>query len=404
MDQVPVRSSALAQRLRTLEQVAVDGKAVFLRADLNVPLLPSGEVRDATRIDATLPTLRYLLERGCRVVVASHLGRPKGRPTEGMSLRPVAHALSQRLGQEVIFPGQVTGPEVDKAKARIRPGDVMLLENLRFDPREEADDEGFARELAQGMDLAVLDAFGSLHRAHASVHAIARVLTTVAGRLVAQEVAALGRLLDEEGLARPFVLVLGGAKIADKLGVLRHLALRADRVLVGGGMANTFLLAQGAQLGTSLVEPDQVPAAQELAAQLGERLRLPVDGRAARGLDDTSVEVVDARHVPQGWALYDIGPQTEEGFAQALRDAATVFWNGPMGVYERPLFAQGTQAVARAVAAAPGFTVVGGGDSAAAVAAAGLTDRVGHVSTGGGASLELLEGRSLPGLEVLWQS
>jgi phosphoglycerate kinase len=345
-----------------------------------------------------LPTLRMLLVRGASVVIASHLGRPKGKVVPALSLAPVARALSERLGREVPLVPAVTGPEVDRRILALGPGDVLLLENLRFDPREEKDDPAFAAELARGLDLLVDDAFGAAHRAHASVHALAAVLPAVAGLLVEREVAALGRVAAAEP---PFVVVLGGAKVADKLAMLDRLAGRADRLVVGGGMANTFLLARGLDMGRSLVEPERVEDARRLLDRLGDRLVLPLDLVVGRGPDDAAPRVAALDAVGDGMAL-DIGPRSRERFADALGDAHTVFWNGPMGMFERAPYRAGTEAVARAVAALGGaFTVVGGGDSVAALDQAGLQDRIDHVSTGGGASLEFVEGRELPGLSVL---
>lgn len=386
-------------RLRTLRDVRLDGRRVFLRADLNVPIGSDGGVRDASRIDAMLPTLRHLLERRCAVVVASHLGRPKGKVAPEFSLAPVARVLGDRLGRSVALAPGVTGPAVRDAVAALGADDLLLLENLRFDPREEKDDPAFAAELAQGLDLLVDDAFGAVHRAHASVHALAEVLPAVAGLLVAREVEALGRLIAAEP---PFAVVLGGAKVADKLAMLDALARRASRLVVGGGMANTFLLAQGARLGRSLVEPERLEDARRLAESLGERLVLPSDLVVGNGPDDESPRVVGADAVGDEEMALDIGPESQRRFAQALGGARTVFWNGPMGMFERKPYRAGTEAMAVAVAGlAHAFTVVGGGDSVAALNQAGLADRIGHVSTGGGASLEFVEGRELPGLTVL---
>lgn len=391
-------AEAGAGRLRTMDDTTLAGRRVFLRADLNVPLA-AGRVADATRIDAMLPTLRRLLDGGCAVVVASHLGRPKGQAVASLSMAPVAAALAERLGRPVPLAPGVVGPGVEALVTALGPGDVLLLENLRFDPREEQDDRAFAQALGRGLDLLVDDAFGAVHRAHASVHALAEVLPAVAGLLVVREVSALSRLVESAG--SPFVLVLGGAKVADKLGVLAQLGRRADRVVVGGGMANTFLRAAGGRLGRSLVEPDLLDQARTIARDLGPRLLLPVDLVVSGGPDDDSPHTVAADAVPDEAMALDIGPASCERFAAAIDGAATVFWNGPMGVFERPVYRTGTDAVARAVAGCAGFTVVGGGDSVAALHHAGVAARVDHVSTGGGASLELLEGQALPGLAVL---
>jgi phosphoglycerate kinase len=391
-------SDGASGRLRTLNDVDLHERRVFLRADLNVPIGPDGEVADASRIDAMLPTLERLLAHRCAVVVASHLGRPKGKVVPALSLGPVARALAARLGRPVPLAPAAVGPEVRAAVDALAAGELLLLENLRFDPREERDDPEFAAELGRGLDLLVDDAFGAVHRAHASVHALARLLPSVAGLLVEREVAALTRLLAPE---RPFVVVLGGAKVADKLAMLDALAGRADRLVVGGGMANTFLLAQGMRLGRSLVEPERVDDARRLLARLGDRLVLPTDLVVGAGVDDSAPRVVTAAGVGEEDMALDIGPASRERFAAALAGARTVFWNGPMGMFEREPYRAGTDAMARAVAALDAFTVVGGGDSVAALNGSGLADRVGHVSTGGGASLEFVEGRRLPGLAVL---
>jgi len=388
-----------AGRLRTLSGARLDGRRVFLRADLNVPIGSDGEVGDASRIDATLPTLHRLLDHGCAVVLASHLGRPKGKPAPEFSLAAVARALSARLGRTVPLAPAVTGPEVRAQVAALGGGDMLLLENLRFDPREEKDDPVFAAELAEGLDLMVDDAFGAVHRAHASVHALAEILESVAGLLVEHEVEALGRLVAAE---RPFVVVLGGAKVADKLAMLDTLARRANRLVVGGGMANTFLVAQGARLGRSLVEPERLEDARRLLGQLGDRLVLPVDLVVGTGPDDASPRTVPSTEVGEDDMALDIGPESRARFARALTGARTAFWNGPMGMFEKAAYRAGTDAMAHAVASlGAAFTVVGGGDSVAALNQAGLADRIGHVSTGGGASLEFVEGRELPGLAVL---
>lgn len=391
-----------ASDLATLDDVETRDRRVLVRADLNVPLTgegPSRGIRDRTRIDAVAPTLRALLDRGARVTVTSHLGRPKGTARPDLSLRPVARALSDALGQEVRFVSDVLGASAREARAALGPGEVLLLENLRFDPGEEQDDATFAKALAVGADVAVIDAFGAVHRAHASVHAVARFLPTVAGLLVEREVTALARVRDTP--EAPFVLVMGGAKIADKLGILRGLGLRAGRVLVGGGMANTLLAARGASLGRSLLENERLREAREILETLGSRLVLPTDLRVGTDPDDPDPSVQGPERLPADRMALDIGPETERAFAKALQGAHTVFWNGPMGVYEKTAYRQGTLRMAEAVADEPGFTVVGGGDSVAALAQSGRTAQVSHVSTGGGASLEFLEGRDLPGLEVL---
>lgn len=378
------------------------GARAFVRADLNVPL-EGGEVADATRIEATLPTLRRLLDAGAAVVVASHLGRPKG-PDPALSLRPVADALARALGRPVAFAGH--GEDAGGAVAALEPGEVLLRENLRFDPREEADDPEFGEELVAGVDLYVNDAFGSAHRAHASTHAAAlaarrRGLPAVAGELMAKELRYLGAALEDP--ERPFLAILGGAKISGKIEVVRHLLERSDGVLIGGAMANTFFRALGLETGTSLVEEARVDVARELMEMGGTRLTLPVDCVVLR--DGADAPIRAARdEVPVDGAILDIGPRSVGIFARAVAASRTIVWNGPMGRFERPPYDEGTRALARAIADAAGrgaTAIVGGGDTAAAVAEAGVAERMTHVSTGGGASLELLEGKSLPGVAVL---
>jgi phosphoglycerate kinase len=386
-----------------LGRAELAGRKVFVRVDFNVPLGPDG-IADDTRIRAALPTLRHLVENSARVILASHLGRPKGKVVAGLSLAPVAGRLGELVGRPVLTADDCVGPQVEAAVEAMKPGDILLLENLRFHPEEEAGDEGFARSLARLADVYVNDAFGAAHRAHASTAVMARfVERAVAGLLMKVELENLGRLLDDP--ARPFVTVLGGAKVSDKLGVIRHLLERVDTLVLGGGMANTFLLAQGRAMGDSLVEPDLVKEARavlEEAETLGKELLLPVDLVVARDFSaDAERQVEERPEVPDGWRAMDIGPRSAERFADIIRRAGSVFWNGPVGVFEFEPFMAGTEAVARAVADCPGMTVVGGGDSAAALARLGLADRVTHLSTGGGASLEFMEGRTLPGVACL---
>jgi phosphoglycerate kinase len=385
----------------TIEQLELAGKRVFLRADLNAPLA-RGEVSDDTRLRAVLPTIRYALTAGAAVVLASHLGRPKGTTPE-YSMRPVAERLGALLGQPVELAPDCVGPETAARAQALRPGEILLLENLRFHPEEEKNDDAFAGELATLADCYVNDAFAAAHRAHASIDAITRHLRpAAAGLLMQQELAALGRIL--EAPARPLVAILGGAKVSDKLVLVSHLLGRVDALLIGGGMAFTFLLALGHAVGRSLVEAERVEtarAALEMARRRGVRVVLPVDVLAAEGLDSPSGRAVGVREIPADLMGLDIGPRTVEAFAAALRTARTIAWNGPMGVFEKAPFAGGTVAVARAVVSAPAFSVVGGGDTIAAVAQAGVTDRIGYISTAGGAFLEYLEGRKLPGVEAL---
>ena len=386
---------------RSLDDLDVAGRRVLVRADLNVPII-DGAVGDDTRVRAALPTLRALMERGARVIVVSHLGRPKGGPSPELSLAPVAARLGELLGQPVRLADAVVGPSVAAAVEALAPGEALLLENVRFEPGEEANDPALARALASLADVYVNDAFGTAHRAHASTVGIAAHLPSCAGYLLRRESETLSALLDNP--ARPFVGILGGAKVSDKLAVAGNLLERLDALLLGGGMANTFLLAAGHAVGASLCEPDLADEAAAILAKgraLGVPILLPTDVVVASSVAAESGQVVPVAEVPNDAMILDIGPATVAAFAERIAGAGTVFWNGPMGVAERPAFARGTLGVARAVAACDGFTVVGGGDSIAALAATGLADAVGFVSTGGGASLELLEGRSLPGIAAL---
>ncbi len=382
----------------TVRDVEVRGRRVLLRVDFNVPLA-EGKVTDDTRIRAALPTLQYLLDQGAAVIVMSHLGRPK-QPDPAFSLRPVAERLGELLGRPVQMAPDCVGPEVEAMAAALQPGQVLMLENLRFHPEEERNDPEFARQLARLGDLCVNDAFGAAHRAHASVEAIARFIPVVAGFLMEREIRYLSQALTHP--ARPFVALLGGAKISDKIGVIESLLARADRVLIGGGMANTFLKAQGYAVGDSLVEDEALETARRLLQQGGDRLWLPVDVVIADAFaPDAQARVVPVDQVPPGWRIMDIGPQTVARYTEEIRRAAFIVWNGPMGVFEFSRFAEGTFAIARAVAESGATSIVGGGDSVAAVHAAGVADRITHISTGGGASLEFLEGRTLPGIAAL---
>jgi phosphoglycerate kinase len=389
----------------TIEQLDLRGKRVFIRADLNAPLV-QGQVSDDTRLRAVLPTIQLALKAGAAVVLASHLGRPKGKPSLESSLRPVALCLEGLLGQPVELAPDCVGAETEARAQALRPGEVLLLENLRFHPEEEANDDGFARQLAALADCYVDDAFAAAHRAHASIVAITKHLQpAAAGVLMQQELAALGRILGAP--ARPLVAILGGAKVSDKLALVEHLLERVDALLIGGGMAFTFLLALGHAVGRSLVEPARVEtarAALETARRRGVRIVLPVDALVAPDLESPTGRAVGIREIPADQMGLDIGPRTVEGFAAALRGARTIIWNGPMGVFEKPPFAGGTLAVARTVAESGAFSVIGGGDTIAAVAKAGVTDRIGYISTAGGAFLEFLEGRTLPGVEALTEA
>jgi phosphoglycerate kinase len=400
-----VSRAPAALNKKTVRDIDVAGKRVFLRADLNVPL-DDGRITDDTRIRASIPTIRYLLERGASVVLASHLGRPKGKVNDALRLKPVADRLSQLLGGPVRMTGDALGPGVHDAVGKLRPGELILLENLRFHGEEEANDPKFAKALADLADIYVDDAFGSAHRAHASTEGITHFLPSVAGLLLEREVESLSRLLYRP--PRPFHTVIGGAKISGKLEVLEALLARCQAILVGGGMANTFLAARGLPLGKSLVETEQLDNARRIVAEARRkrvRLMLPTDVVVAAQVHyraQRQVVAVDA--VPKDWVVVDIGPQTVAAFTEHLGKAKTIFWNGPMGIFEIEPFAEGTNAMARFLAersAAGVITIVGGGDSVAAVDRLGLTDRMTHVSTGGGASLEFVEGKTLPGVEAL---
>lgn len=390
---------------KTVKDVAVAGKRVLVRVDFNVPL-DEGRVVDATRIEAALPTINYLAERGASVVLMSHLGRPKGKPNPAMSLRPVAQTLSTLMGGRVRFVPDCIGEASVAATQDLKPGEVALLENVRFHPGDEACDPAMAAELARHGELYVNDAFGAAHRAHASTSGVAAHLPAVAGLLMERELEVLGGLLANP--ARPFLVILAGAKISDKFAVIESLLGKCDILALGGGMANAFLGAKGYELGNSLVERDRIPDAAKLmeqAAAAGVEVVLPIDRVIAADMTPgVSHRVVPADAIPPDMAAFDIGPATVESIAAAAKRAGAVFWNGPVGVYELPEFAKGTIGVAHAVAAATGHgavTVAAGGDSLAAVNAAGLADRITHLSTGGGATLELLEGKALPGVECL---
>ncbi|HEX8860875.1 MAG TPA: phosphoglycerate kinase [Actinomycetes bacterium] len=391
--------------LRTVDDAEPDGRRVLVRDDFNVPL-DDGRVTDDLRVRASLPTLRHLLERRARVICCSHLGRPKGKRDPKYSLEPVAGVLGGLLGVEVAFVDDVVGDQAARAAQQLEPGQVLLLQNLRFEPGEEANDPDFADRLASLAELYVDDAFGAAHRAHASVVGVAERLPAYAGYLLASEVKELSRLLEEP--ERPFVAVLGGSKVSDKLAVLSNLLGNVDTLVIGGGMCFTFLAAQGHEVGDSLFEPDQVDAVRDLLARAereGKRILLPTDVVVADDFaEDAEHRTVPAGGIERGWRGLDIGPDSAKAFAAAVRDARTVFWNGPMGVFEWSAFEAGTRAVAEAVATTDAYTVVGGGDSAAALAKFGLDDKVDHLSTGGGASLELLEGKDLPGVSVLRES
>ena len=389
---------------KTINDVDVSGKKVLLRCDFNVPQdKETGAITSDKRIVASLPTIRALLSRGAAVIACSHLGKPKGQRKESLSLAPVAVRLSELLGQEVIFAKDVTGEDAKAKAAALQPGQILLLENLRFDPREEKNDPEFAKELASMADVYVSDAFGAVHRAHASTAGVADYLPAYCGFLVEKELTALGGAMDDP--KRPLVAVLGGAKVADKLAVIENLLKKADTLVIGGGMAFTFLKAKGYETGASLLDEEKIDYCKNMLAKAeesGVKLLLPVDVVVAdKFAADAESKVVAADAIPAGWMGLDIGPETQKLFGEAVKNAGTVIWNGPMGVFEFPAFAVGTKAVAEALSKTSAITIIGGGDSAAAVEQLGYADKMTHISTGGGASLEFMEGKELPGVACL---
>ena len=389
---------------KTILDVDVAGKKILLRCDFNVPQdKETGAITSDKRIVAALPTIRYLLEKKAAVIACSHLGKPKGQWKESLTLAPVAERLSRLLGQEVIFAKDIVGEDAKAKAAALQGGQIMLLENLRFDPREEKNDPSFAEELASMAELYVSDAFGTVHRAHASTAGVAAYLPAVSGLLVAKELEVMGGALNNP--KRPFVAVLGGAKVSDKIGVINNLLDKADTIIIGGGMAYTFAKAQGGSIGKSLCEEDKLDYAREMIAKAeknGVKLLLPSDTMAADDFsNDAKRQVVSTMAIPDGWEGMDIGPDTIRTFCDAVKGAGTVVWNGPMGVFEFENFAAGTRAMAQALADSGAITIVGGGDSAAAVEQMGFADKITHISTGGGASLEFLEGLELPGVACL---
>jgi phosphoglycerate kinase len=384
---------------KTIRDIDPQGKRVLVRVDFNVPI-KDGVVTDDTRIQAALPTLNYLLDKGAALILFSHLGRPKDGPDPKYSMRPVAEHLSKVLGKPVAFAAEAAGPVAEAAAAQLKPGDVLVLENTRFYPGETKNDPALAAQFAKLADLFVNDAFGSAHRAHASTEGVAQHLPAVAGLLMEREIQYLGQAIADP--KRPFVAILGGAKISDKIGVIRNLLTKADQVLIGGGMANTFFKAQGYPIGDSLVEDEALDTARELVQTGSGKLRLPVDVVVADRFDaEAAAKIIAMGPIEAGWRILDIGPESVKAFAKAIQNAGTVVWNGPMGVFEFPRFAQGTFGVARAVAESNATSIIGGGDSVAAINQSGLDDRITHISTGGGASLEMLEGLVLPGLAAL---
>ena len=386
---------------RSITSADVRGKRVLCRVDFNVPL-DGNTITDDTRIRAALPTINWLREHGAKVILCSHAGRPKGKVVESLRLRPAGERLAELIGAPVVTVPEITGDVPKAAIAKLHNGDVLLLENLRFDSREEKNDPSLAKELADLADIYVNDAFGAAHRAHASTAGVAEYLPAYLGLLMQKEVDSLGQLLDHP--EHPFAAIIGGAKVSDKIAVLENLVSKVDHLLIGGGMANTFLLAQGKNVGKSLVEADKVDLANKIiadAAAANVQLHLPTDAIVAADIKADHGDVVNVDAIPDDEAIFDIGPATAKAYADVILGQKTVLWNGPLGVAENPAFEGGTRTVAEAVGAAHGFTVIGGGDSVAAVEKLGLADKIDHISTGGGASLELLEGKELPGIAAI---
>jgi len=384
---------------KTVKDIDIKGKRVLMRVDFNVPM-QDGKVTDDKRIRASLPTIKYVLDQGASLILMSHLGRPKGGPDPEFSLRPAAEVLSSLLGVPVKMAPNPVGPEVEKMAKELRPGEVLMLENTRFHPGEEKNDLELARQWAALADVYVNDAFGSAHRAHSSTEGVARFLPAVSGFLMEQELEYLGRAVSNP--EHPYVAILGGAKISDKISVVETLLSQADKLIIGGGMANTFLAAKGYNMQDSLVEAASIEMAKSILEKSGDKLILPVDAVIADKFDaEANTQVVDVDKIPTGWRMMDIGPKSIEAFKEVLRGAKLIVWNGPMGVFEMPKFAEGTFAIARMLADSGATTVIGGGDSASAVKKAGVAKQMTHVSTGGGASLEFLEGKELPGVAAL---
>jgi len=384
---------------KTVRDIDVKDKKVLVRVDFNVPI-KDGKVSDDTRITAALPTIKYLLDQHAAVILCSHLGRPKGGPDPKYSMRPVADHLAGLLEKPVFFAEDCVGPAAETAAKLLKQGEILVLENTRFHPEEEKNDPGMAGRLAGLAEIYVNDAFGSAHRAHASTEGVARFLPGVAGFLMEKEILYLGQAIADP--KRPFIAILGGAKISDKIGVIKNLLVKADQILIGGGMANTFFKAQGYPVGDSLVEDDALETARELLQNGGSKLRLPVDVVIADKFDnEANQKIMPTGPIPDGWRILDIGPESIVVYAKSIEGAGTVVWNGPMGVFELPNFAKGTFGLAKAVADSKSTSIVGGGDSVAAINQSGLQAKITHISTGGGASLEMLEGLVLPGVDVL---
>jgi len=389
--------------IRTVDQIDLKGKRVFIRVDFNVPLNEKNEITDDTRIILSLPTIRFVMEAGGKTILASHLGRPKGKKDTKFSLAPVAERLSQLLGKKVALAADCIGEEVQRQIERMKAGEVLLLENLRFHPEEEKNGESFSKALASLCDVYVNDAFGAAHRAHASTEGMTRYVKVVAaGFLMKKEIGSLDKaLLNPQ---KPYVAILGGAKVSDKIGVIQNLLERVTTLLIGGGMAYTFLKAEGFQVGKSLVEEDQIEFSLNLLKKAKGKIKflLPSDHIAAERMDvQAKRQIVKNEGIPSDWVCLDIGPETVKAFSEEIKSAKTIVWNGPMGVFEMEPFSQGTFAIARAVAGSSAFSIVGGGDSVAALNQAGVAEKISHISTGGGASLEFLEGKKLPGIEAL---
>ena len=388
---------------KTVKDIDVAGKKVLLRCDFNVPQdKATGAITDDKRIVAALPTIAYLLDQKAAVIACSHLGKPKGEWKQSLSLAPVAKRLSELLGREVLFATDIVGEDANAKAAALKPGEILLLENLRFDKREEKNDPEFAKELASMAEVYVSDAFGTVHRAHASTAGVAAYLPAVSGFLIGKELDIMGKALDDP--KRPFVAVLGGAKVSDKINVINNLLEKADTIIIGGGMAYTFKKAEGYTIGKSLLEEDKLDYAREMmqkAEAKGVKFLLPVDNLCAAEFSASAKPVLEEQNIPNELMGMDIGPKAIEAFSDAVKGAGTVVWNGPMGVFEFPAFAGGTKAMAKALAESGAITIVGGGDSAAAVEQLGYADKMTHISTGGGASLEFLEGKELPGVACL---
>ena len=389
---------------KTIKDIDLKGKKVFVRCDFNVPLDENGNITDNRRIVAALPTIKYLLEQNCKIILASHLGRPKGEVNPKFSLKPVSNELSKLLGKEVKLAEDVVGPSAKELTRNVKEGEIVLLENVRFDAREEKNDESLSKEFASMAEIFVNDAFGTAHRAHSSTAGIAEFLPAVSGFLIEKELEFLGSAL--ENPQRPFIAILGGAKVSDKLGVIESLLEKVDTLIIGGGMAYTFFKSIGYSVGKSICELDKLDLAKELmekAKQKNVKLVLPIDNVIAKEIaPDTESKVIDSDNIPDEWEGLDIGPKTVELFKEELKDAKTIIWNGPVGFSEYEIFANGTRSIAQALAEKEdAVTIIGGGDSAAAIEKMGLSNKMTHISTGGGASLEFLEGKKLPGIECL---